>query len=303
VSPSKPTSLGDTAEFSGPSDAERDSPENSRPVSRFEFGAVSHVGLRRQNNEDHFAVVQRSRARKILLTNVDTSTVQLLDDEAYVLIVADGIGGQGFGELASELVLRIGWELAGEAPFWVMKFDPAMFPKIRERVAGYGDRIQQKLRERAQADPALAGMGTTWTCAYVMGLDAIIAHVGDSRVYLQSNGTLRRLTRDHTFAQTLQDAGVPSEQTAQFKHLLVNSFGTHPEAVKIDVSHVPLQNGDRILLCSDGLTDMVPDDDIAATLATEKSAQSACDALIAQALKNGGHDNVTAVIADIYVSG
>lgn len=302
MSPSHPKSLGDTAEFSMPGKAACAMPENSNAVCRPDFGAVSHVGLRRQNNEDHFAVVQRSRARKILLTNVDTSDVELQDDEAYVLIVADGIGGQGFGELASELVLKIGWELAGEAPFWVMKFDPAVFPRICEKVESYGERIHRKLQERAQADPALAGMGTTWTMAYVMGTNAIIAHVGDSRVYLHSNGALRRLTRDHTFAQTLQDVGVPSEQTAQFKHLLVNSFGTHPDAVKIDISHVPLQNGDRILLCSDGLTDMVSDDDIAATLAAVKSAQSACDVLIAQALKNGGHDNVTAVIADIHVA-
>lgn len=300
MSPSEADALGDTAEFSILAEAERERPENSRPVIRFDFGAGSHVGLHRPNNEDHYAVVQRSRARKILLTNVDVAGLQLAEDEAYVLIVADGIGGCGFGELASELVLRIGWELASAAPSWMMKFDPALLPRIRERIESFGGRIQQELQDRAAADPALAGMGSTWTCAYVMGPDAIIAHVGDSRAYVLGNGTLRQLTRDHTFAQTLQDVGVPPEETAQYKHLLVNSFGDHPEAVRIDVSHVPLQEGDRLLLCSDGLTDMVSDNDIAATLAAVNGAQAACDALIAMALKNGGKDNVTAVVADFH---
>lgn len=300
MSTSDSSSMGDTAEFSMQARAEREAPQNPHRATTLEFGAVSHVGLRRPNNEDHFAVVQRSRARKILLTNVDTSSVELPDDEAYVMIVADGIGGRGYGELASELVLRIGWELAGAAPFWVMKFEPAVLPKIRDKIEAYGRQIQQELRERALEEPELEGMGTTWTCAYVMGSDAIIAHVGDSRAYLLSEGTLRQLTRDHTIAQTLQDVGVPAEETTQYKHLLVNSFGAHSEAVKIDISHVPLQNGDRLLVCSDGLTDMVTDGEIAATLVSEKSAKAACDSLIAQALMNGGHDNVTVVVADFH---
>src|SRR5262249_21905656 len=105
------------------------------PPTTVAFGAGSHVGLRRPNNEDHYAVVQRSRTRKILLTNVETMGVSLPDDDAYAMIVADGMGGYGFGELASELVLRIGWELAGAAPFWVMKFRPGVIDKIREKIA------------------------------------------------------------------------------------------------------------------------------------------------------------------------
>ena len=116
------------------------------------------------------------------------------------------------------------------------------------------------------------------------------------------DGELRQLTRDHTFAQTLLDVGVSPEDTEQYKHLLVNSFGAHPEAVEIDVAHVPLQDGNRLLLCSDGLSDMVPDNEIAATLTSVKNAQAACDALVAHALENGGYDNVTAVLADFHTA-
>ena len=266
---------------------------------RFDFGAASHVGLRRPNNEDHYAVVQRSRTRKILLTSVDTTGVRLPDDDAYSMIVADGMGGCGFGELASELVVRIGWELAAAAPFWVMKFNPAAIDKIHEKIAAYGRQLQQELRDYAAADPELAGMGTTWTCGYLMGRDAIIAHVGDSRAYLFRDQAIRQLTRDHTFAQTLRDVGVPAEQTEQYEHLLVNSFGARAEDVKIDIDHVPLEDGDRLLVCSDGLTDMVTDEELTSALVEFAGAQAACDALIERALSNGGRDNVTVIVADI----
>jgi protein phosphatase len=263
------------------------------------FGATSHVGLRRPNNEDHYAVVQRSRTRRILLTNVDTPSLRLPEDEAYAMIVADGMGGCGFGELASELVLRIGWELAGAAPFWVMKFRPDVIDKIREKIAAYGRQIQEELREYAANDPALADMGTTWTCGYLMGRDAIVAHVGDSRAYLFRDQSIRQLTRDHTFAQTLRDVGAPAKETEQYKHVLVNSFGPRSEKVKIDIDHVPLEDGDRMLLCSDGLTDMVSDEEITSTLVEVPGAQAACDALIERALHNGGKDNVTVILADL----
>jgi protein phosphatase len=287
----------DTAEFVVRPVAERGVVAKAGPTMSLEFGAGSHVGLRRPNNEDHYAVVERKRARKILLTNVEMAGLTLPDDEAYGMIVADGMGGQGFGELASELVLRIGWEVTAAAPFWVMKYTPRLMDKIREKVAGYARQIQQELREYADADPALAGMGTTWTCAYIMESDVILAHVGDTRAHLLRDGTLRQLTRDHTFAQTLRDAGAPPAETEPYKHLLLNSFGDHPEDVKIDVDHVALADGDRLMLCSDGLTDMVSDNEITATLVQIAGAQAACDALIDRALANGGKDNVTVVVA------
>jgi protein phosphatase len=100
----------------------------------------------------------------------------------------------------------------------------------------------------------------------------------------------------------MRDLGVTEQQSAQYKHLLINSFGAHPEDVKIDVDHLPLEDGDRLLVCSDGLTDMVTDDDISATLAHVSGAQAACDSLIERALQNGGKDNVTAIVADFRAS-
>jgi len=298
MSASDDDSLKDTVEVTARDVSQRGVPAEPLPALGLDFGAASHTGLRRPNNEDHYAIVQRMRGRKILMTNVEMGGLALPEDDAWSMIVADGMGGGQSGEVASELVLRIGWELAGAAPFWVMKYNPRLIERIRAKIADYGRQIQQELRDLADADPRLAGMGTTWTCVYVMGSDAIIAHVGDSRACLFRDGALQKLTRDHTFAQAMQDLGVSEQQTAPYKHLLINSFGAHPEDVKIDVDHLPLEVGDRLLVCSDGLTDMVTDDDIAATLAQVGGAQAACDALIGRALHNGGKDNVTVIVAD-----
>jgi len=271
----------------------------ARPAVRAEFGGASHIGLRRATNEDHFAIVRRTRGREIVLTNVDTQGLKLASDEAHVLIVADGIGGCGFGEVASEMILRIGWELAENAPSWTMKFDPALWTRLREKVLEMTQRMQQELRDYADAHAGLEGMGTTWTCAYLMGGDAVIAHAGDSRAYLYRDGNLRQLTCDHTLAQEMQNDGVPEDETRPYRHILTNSFGTRVGDVHIDIGHIGLEPGDRLVVCSDGLTGMVPDPEITACLSAVSGAQTACDALISLALGHGGRDNVTVIVGDL----
>src|SRR5262249_34401967 len=142
MSPSDADSLKDTVEVSMRDVSQRGVPAEPPQSVCFEFGAASHVGLRRPNNEDHYAIVQRTRARKILMTNIEMGGLALPEDDAYAMIVADGMGGSQSGEVASELVLRIGWELAGAAPFWVMKYSPRLIEKIRERISNYGRQIQ-----------------------------------------------------------------------------------------------------------------------------------------------------------------
>src|SRR5262245_61230205 len=101
------------------------------PSAEVAFGAASDRGKVRPNNEDHFAVVRRKRSREILLTNVDLTGVALPDDLAWTMVVADGVGGRGIGELASQFVLRTGWELGGQATSWLMKFEDSKWDEIR----------------------------------------------------------------------------------------------------------------------------------------------------------------------------
>ena len=143
-------------------------------------------------------------------------------------------------------------------------------------------------------------MGTTLTAARNMGRQLQIVHVGDSRVYLLHEACLHRLTRDHTYVQMLVDSGqLSKEEAAHFgaRHVLVNALGGFDEDVEVDVDQLKLTTGDRLLLCSDGLTDLVDDDAIRQVLIDYRESAEACRRLVDLALAAGGKDNVTVVVA------
>jgi PPM family protein phosphatase len=143
-------------------------------------------------------------------------------------------------------------------------------------------------------------MGTTMTLAGSVGPDLIIAHIGDSRAYVHRAGKLLRLTRDQTMAQALADAGAirPEEvATHPSRHVLTGAITTHEGDVPVELQHLRLSDGDQLLLCSDGLTEMASDAAIAGALDTTGSAANACRALVDLALEAGGEDNVTVILA------
>ena len=266
---------------------------------RVEFGALTHQGLRRSNNEDHYSVTRRYRAREVLLTNLPVEANTLRQDEAYALAVADGVGGAAFGELASMLALRTGWELTGKAFKWNFNPSKAELDEMEEAANVYMQLIHQRIQKEAMSQGGYNGMGTTLTCALTMGLDAFIVHVGDSRAYLYRDGKLYRLTTDQTLAETMVAAGMISsvdEVAKKFRNTLVSCLGANMHELDVATNHVKLQNQDRLLLCTDGLTDMVSEENIAAILALTEAPQNQCQKLVDAALAGGGRDNVTVVI-------
>ena len=267
------------------------------PPVLLKFGGATHVGKVRTNNEDHYAIVKRTRSSELLLANLSPDDLALADDHAYAMIVADGIGGANRGEVASRLAVQTMFELASQATSWVMRFTDLQAQQIEERAAAYVERIQSTLRRESRADTELAGMGTTWTSAHLFPPYAVVAHLGDSRAYLLRGGELTQITRDETMAQVLIDSGVSPERVKSFGHILLNSFGGRGENVSAQIHLVRFEPTDQLLLCTDGLTDMVADDAIAEQLSRREPPQAACDELIRMALENGGHDNVTAVLA------
>jgi protein phosphatase len=143
-------------------------------------------------------------------------------------------------------------------------------------------------------------MGTTMTVAYNLGADLFVAHVGDSRAYLFRGDRLRQLTHDHTVVQVLLDAGEMTREEAAshvLRHALLQAVGRHQGDLVVEVQRLALADGDCLLLCTDGLTEMVPDDRIAEVLGKPVAAGEACRALVDLALEAGGKDNVTAVVA------
>jgi protein phosphatase len=286
----------DTAEFPAVEDLLAKHFGPSPPPVGVQFGALSHPGLVRANNEDHYMVVERRRTRSVLLTNLPEGFLPPSYDVAYMLAVADGMGGASFGELASMLALRSGWDQSPGAIKWTWIINDREIEELKERVELVFRRMDQALLERARTDPEYAGMGTTLTGVYTVGSQAFIGHVGDSRAYLYHQGSLTQLTRDHTLAQECLDAGLPV-LSRSWHHALTNCLGGPGEGIWVDFHHFPLADGDQLLLCTDGLTDLVRNEEIARLLGQYTHPQESVRGLVNLALERGGKDNVTVVLA------
>jgi protein phosphatase len=155
------------------------------------------------------------------------------------------------------------------------------------------------LAEAAQ-HPELRGMGTTLTLAYTLNDALFVAHVGDSRCYLCRHGILYRLTRDHTLVEDMVRRGaLLAEEAAKhrWRHVITNVVGGDAREVKVEVHKVRLEAGDRVLLCSDGLTEMLPEEEINDILQAEAEPEQSCRRLMVRANEAGGKDNITVVVA------
>ena len=276
----------------------------SHPFSslvRVDVSAQSHTGLRRTNNEDHFFVTRLGRTLQTLITSLPAGDVPELTEEVnYVMIVADGMGGHAAGEVASRMAISALVSIALDVPDWIFKVDEEHAREIERRARTRVQEVGAMLTERGERDAALRGMGTTLTAVRSFGRDLLITHVGDSRAYLLRAGGLHRLTRDHTYAQLLIDTGqlAPSDPAvSRHRHVLTNALGGSREDVLVDTDRLQLEDGDRVLLCSDGLTDLVDDEAIAGILQEATGSSDACERLVQRALDNGGRDNVTVIVA------
>lgn len=229
---------------------------------RIRAGAATHVGRVRQRNEDS----------------------QLVTPPLYA--VADGMGGAPAGDVASAVAIR---SLEGEdLPAGATDHD------LSEAVR----RANRAVYAAAAGDPALQGMGTTLVAALAEADRAVVAHVGDSRAYLLRDGALQQITRDHTYVQELVREGRMSQEQADrhpSRSVLTRVLGIEEE-VEPDLISLDLHQGDRLLICTDGLTAMVSDPEIRRTLEGEPEPQKAVERLVEAAVEAGGVDNVTVIV-------
>jgi len=268
---------------------------------RIDVSALSHAGHVRANNEDQFFVTRLTRSLETMLSSLPRGDVPEHAEEVnYVMVVADGMGGHAAGEVASRLAISALVSLALDLPDWIFKMDEEGAPEIERRARRLVQQVSSLLVERGREDAALRGMGSTLTAARSYGHDLLIVHVGDSRAYLFRAGHLHRLTKDHTYAQMLVDSGrlqAADVASSGVRHILTNALGGSTEQVDVDIDFLHLENSDRLLLCSDGLTDLVDDDTITRTLTETQTSSDACTALMQLALDGGGRDNVTVIVA------
>jgi protein phosphatase len=271
-------------------------------TAHVEIAGSSHPGKVRPNNEDHFLIGKFGRFLEILDTNLPPEEIASRTDETgYGMLVADGVGGSSAGEEASKLAIKTLVSLFLRTPNWFLRLDDDHWiQEVIRRVSERYEQINSELAEQARQNPELRGFATTLTMAASLGRRLVTAHAGDSRVYLLRGGELRRLTRDHTMAQSLAQIGIiRQEQVARhhLRHVLMKAIGDPKLRVDPDVREHDLEDHDCLLLCTDGLTDIVDEKKIAAALASDDPVQRVCDRLIDEALRAGGKDNITAVVA------
>jgi protein phosphatase len=256
------------------------------------------VGQRRNRNEDQFVIAELGTALKVTQTSLKHPDTQYSRPRGHLFVVADGVGGMAGGQEASALAVAEVDRVIVETIHWCLRLHDGLdHPAAFERALNEAD---ERVRREASRRPELAGMGTTLTLACVCGREAFIAHVGDSRCYLARDGRLLRLTRDHTLVDELVRRGhLRPDEAAQhsLRHVIINVVGGTEAGVRVEVHRVTLRPDDRLLLCSDGLTEMVPDSEIETLLNIDPEPQRACQRLVERANLNGGKDNITAVVA------
>lgn len=216
-----------------------------------------------------------------------------------LLAVADGVGGMPAGELASDILIRVltpldDPQVAGGAT------DEAAGELALRALRDAVEEANRQIRAAGEADPATDGMGTTITALLLIGDRFALLHVGDSRAYLWRDCELRQVTKDDTFVQSLVDQGlITAAEARNHPQRSLITRAVQGQHVAPTTRLLPVQSGDRYLLCSDGLSDVVTDDAIAATLQSYADPQQCVEQLVKLALQGGAPDNVTAVLADV----
>ena len=276
-------------------------PEKQMEVSVIDIAGATHKGHVRQINEDHYLIIRFGRSLENLTSNLPESVLKR-DYEliGHGMFVADGMGGMAAGDVASRMALTKLMEMIVETPDWILSVDKEQDLKtVLQRMTRRFLRVDESIKEEARLDTTRRGMGTTLTVAGTLGSNLLIGHVGDSRAYLLRDDKITQLTKDHTVAQALIDAGVsPNDPiSSSLQHLLTAALGSLDAEIEPEVSRWNLSPGDQLLLCSDGLTRMVDNNSILLAAREANSAARACHNLIELALAAGGLDNVTVVLA------
>ena len=264
----------------------------------------SHIGQRRSDNEDQFFIADLNKSMRIHETSLGLSDHSRMfgGSQGKLLLVADGLGGNEGGERASTLAVD------GISNYILNTMDWC-FGLTEENSSHFMDQLKRSfvhsqniIGAEAEAIPQRRGMATTLTMAYIQWPQLFVVHVGDTRCYLIRDRSIKQLTTDHTVAELVREAeaemnveSVPA--TSPMNHALWNVVGGPERELHPQVENLELKNGDALLLCSDGLTRYLSDEELLTGILQEKSATQICHGFIELANERGGKDNITAVLA------
>ena len=275
-------------------------PVVARPTrDQYDFHGVSHQGMVRTENQDCFLIASLHKLMQVHQTSVPESALGELmsPSRGFVFLVADGVGGVPGGKDASRTALGAIMDYVLRAMDLYVQLDEALEPEFVAELQRSVEKSHEVVRQTGEQDEERVGMATTLTMVCVRWPRGYLVHVGDSRCYRFRDGELRQLTKDQTMAQAMVDAGALSPDQAErsgLKHVLYSAVGAtraEPMTVTTDVRW-----GDVMLLCTDGVTKHVTDDEIRTALARNEAAETTCNALLQLALERGGSDNTTMIV-------
>jgi len=272
---------------------------------RAEFAARSHHGRTHQANEDHYLVIRLAQHFEPLLTTL--ASIDLpggFEEYAYAAVVADGIGRAGAGSVAARLAISTLAHLALRVGRWDLRIDPGSAEEVIQRSEWLYRQAHDAILRQRHDHAELAGMAATLTGIYSVGIDLFVAHVGHTRCYLFRRGLLVQLTRDQTLRERRSTSSHPipvGQAIEDDQHVLTNVVGAGPSGPGVIVEHFRLADDDTLVLCTNGLTDVVTDEAISDVLASRRTPDEQCDQLVDMALTNGIGDNATVVIANYRV--
>ena len=265
------------------------------------YGATD-LGRQRKNNEDSFLTAEISRRLLVQQTNVELRDNRRKFDsfQGHLLVIADGLGGHPGGEYASEAVVSA-------VARHVLDSMPCLSNVGEHPNCGIADELRRALAdcranvlEFARKHPRYEGLGSTLTVALVFWPTLYVLHVGDSRCYILRNGSLDRITTDQTVAQELVDAGTlpaANADRSRWSTMLVSAVDGRSGTLESEIGDLELLAGDTIVLCTDGLTGSISEEELADTLSASESPREACESLIRAANAAGGSDNITVIVA------
>ncbi len=259
------------------------------------FGRTD-VGQIREHNEDNFLVADLTKRTRSL---TESERRPVVGERGVVLGVCDGMGGAAAGEVASQMAVDLIYER------FINSEPPSDHDSLARRLVRAVEAAGQRIFNEARMDRSRRGMGTTATIAALVDSRMFIAQVGDSRAYILRNGQMIQITRDQSLVTQLIEAGQLTEEEAEtFEHnnIILQALGT-ADTVQVDLTYVDLRRGDRLMLCSDGLTGMIRAEEVRQVLINQVDPLQACKELTDRANAAGGHDNITVIVADFEGDG
>jgi len=263
---------------------------------------MTDTGRVRQTNEDQFLIADLSRSMLVHQTSLSQEDHTRLfgGSQGALLLVADGMGGHAAGEQASAIAVQTLEHYILNTMPWFFHLQQSQESDLQDELKAVMEACQQSIVSAASARPERHGMGTTLTMAYILWPKLYVVHVGDSRCYLFRPPKLEQITTDQTMAQQLVERGVLTKEAApksRWSHVLWSCLGGGKQELSAEVYKANLTAGDTLVLCTDGLTARLTDEQLLPLIRQGGNADETCRRLVAAANDAGGPDNITVVVA------